>query len=119
MRVSWWTWLLGALPARNRVELALPTSDEERLHALLRSVSDVIAILEADGTIRYVSPAAERAWGCPAEDLLGTNVLDRTYTDDCGSAIQLLEDIRHRPGDTLVGEVRLRFQPEGLRDFEV
>jgi diguanylate cyclase (GGDEF)-like protein/PAS domain S-box-containing protein len=92
---------------------------EERLQALLRSVSDVIAILAADGTIRYVSPAVERAWGCSADELLGSNVLDRTYSEDCATAIQLLEDIRLRPGDTLVGELRLQHQSEGLRDFQV
>jgi diguanylate cyclase (GGDEF)-like protein/PAS domain S-box-containing protein len=127
--VPLWTWLVGALaggraaraeaPARRGVELALRSS-EERLQALLRSVSDVIAILEADGTIRYVSPAAERAWGCSAEGLLGTNVLDRTYSDDIGTATQLLKDIGDRPGDTRVGEMRLQHQlPGGWRDFEV
>jgi diguanylate cyclase (GGDEF)-like protein/PAS domain S-box-containing protein len=131
--VSLWTRLLGVLsaawclksralrddlPTRNRIELALRTS-EERLQALLRSVSDVIVMCEADGTIRYVSPAAERAWGCSAEELVGTNVLDRTHAEDHGRAVQLLEDVRRRPGDTLVGEVRLRHQPEGWRDFEV
>jgi PAS domain-containing protein len=77
-------------PTSHRVELAVRSS-EARLQALLRSVSDVIAILAADGTIRYVSPAAERAWGCSADELLGSNVLDRTYAEDCATAIQLLE----------------------------
>jgi len=133
VRVSPWTRLFGVLsgawtlasraarersPAGKRAERALRTS-EERLQALLRSVSDVIAILEGDGTIRYVSPAAERAWGCTSDELVGNNVLDRTYTEDCGKAIELLQDIRHRPGDTLVGELRLRHAPEGWHDFEV
>jgi diguanylate cyclase (GGDEF)-like protein/PAS domain S-box-containing protein len=130
--VRFWAWVVGALRAgwlgrrtgRDAngptpvVDLAVRTS-EARLQAMLRSVSDVIALLEADGTVRYVSPAVEGAWGCSEAEVIGHNVLDRTLAADFETAAQLLEDIHHRPGDTMVGEVRLRYQAGGWRDFEV
>src|SRR5215211_1026890 len=44
---------------------------EERFRALVQHASDVITILEVDGTIRYESPPIEKALGYRPEELVG------------------------------------------------
>jgi PAS domain S-box-containing protein len=47
---------------------------EEQLSALLDSAMDAVMVLDAAGGITRVNPAAERLFGCKAEDLLGENL---------------------------------------------
>jgi PAS domain S-box-containing protein len=49
---------------------------EEQLSALLGSAMDAIVVLDAAGIITRVNPAAERLFGCAAEDLAGENLRD-------------------------------------------
>ena len=43
---------------------------EARIQALVRNSHDVIAVLDRDGALKFASPAAERAFGRPVEQLL-------------------------------------------------
>src|ERR671911_2032056 len=52
---------------RKRTESALKES-EERFRSLVQYSSDIITVLEADGTVRYVSPAVERVTGYKPEE---------------------------------------------------
>jgi len=96
-----------------------PQAGEGRLQALLRSVSDTIVVLDPDGTILYISPAAEVAWGRAIADLLGSNALDRVHPEDLIAAGQLFAASCEQPSRTFVKELRLRHESEGWRDFEV
>jgi len=49
---------------------------EEQLAALLESAMDAVVVLDAGCSITRVNPAAEKLFGCPAEDLLGENFCD-------------------------------------------
>ncbi|MBL9172437.1 MAG: sigma 54-interacting transcriptional regulator, partial [Verrucomicrobiales bacterium] len=49
---------------------------EEELSALLESAMDAIVVLDDAGHITRVNPAAEKLFGCTAEDLLGEALLD-------------------------------------------
>ncbi len=49
---------------------------EEQLAALLGGAMDAIVVLDADGAVVRVNPAAERLFGCTAEDLLGERLHD-------------------------------------------
>ena len=106
------------LAERNRAEQALRASDE-RFRALIRSVSDVISILDADGSIRYASPAVEVMWGCSLESLLGKTVLQRVHPDDHEAMQTLLSDLLTQPNGTLTTVMRLRHGQDTWRDFEV
>jgi diguanylate cyclase (GGDEF)-like protein/PAS domain S-box-containing protein len=49
---------------------------EARYASLIKNASDVIMIVDLDGRLRFGSPAAERTFGIPPDDLVGRNLLD-------------------------------------------
>ncbi len=55
---------------------------EERFRALTQNSSDLITLLDADGTIRYQSLAIERILGYSSDELLGKNGLDYVHPKD-------------------------------------
>lgn len=55
---------------------------ESRWRAMTDNASDVIAVVDAEGVLRYVSPPVQRMLGVPPEELLGHDVIDRVHEDD-------------------------------------
>jgi len=66
--------------------------------SLLENAADVITVLEADGTVRYQSPAIEGVLGCPPEALVGTNLIDVVHPDDREWASAQFKRGLQRPG---------------------
>lgn len=106
------------LAERNRAERALRARDE-RFSAMIRSVSDVIAILNQDGMVSYASPAAETVWGVAVDALVGQSILERVHPDDCATMRNLLLDVHEQPGLTLTNYLRIRQGHDNWRMFEV
>ena len=55
---------------------------EARFASLVQHASDLITVLDADGTVIYQSPSVERVLGYSAEDIVGTpfdTLLDRSH----------------------------------------
>ena len=50
--------------------------------ALLDYTQDKIAVVDADGTFKYVNDAAERILGFESEALVGTNAWDYVHPED-------------------------------------
>jgi len=102
---------------RRHAEEELRTS-EQRFRALVQNASDIVLILEADGTIRYESPAAERILGYEPEERVGTHAFDHLHSDDLepvrGSFAELLE----KPGGRLSIEYRVNDKQGSWRHFE-
>ncbi|MEI6452284.1 MAG: PAS domain S-box protein, partial [Actinomycetes bacterium] len=69
------------ITAREHAEEALRQS-EERHREMIAGISDVIAIMAVDGTLRYKSPNIERHFGWLPEDLVGTNGWETVHPDD-------------------------------------
>jgi diguanylate cyclase (GGDEF)-like protein/PAS domain S-box-containing protein len=82
---------------RKKVERVIIES-EERFRSLVQYSSDIITILEADGTVRYVSPAVERVTGYKPEEQVGTNAFDSVHPDDREQALNTLAEVLKRPG---------------------
>jgi len=49
---------------------------EARYASLIKNAADVIVITDADGRLRFASPAAERTFAIHPDDLVGRNLLD-------------------------------------------
>ena len=52
---------------------------------LLAWASDVVCVLEADATVRYIGPACERLLGRPANTIVGGSALAHVHPDDAAS----------------------------------
>ena len=71
---------------------------EQRFRSLVQNSSDIITILEADGTVRYVSPAVERVMGYKPEEQVGTNAFGSVHPDDRYRALDTFAEVLKRPG---------------------
>ena len=58
-----------------------PQGDED-LRALLEYAQDIVTVIEADGTIAYVSPAVETVLGYDPQALVGEVAFDLIHPDD-------------------------------------
>jgi diguanylate cyclase (GGDEF)-like protein/PAS domain S-box-containing protein len=92
---------------------------EERFRALLRNTSDVIAILDPRGLVRYVSPTVESVWGLTPEQVEGLGIVDWVHADDRPRMHATLEAALEQPRATLTAEIRMRHADGSLRDFEM
>jgi PAS domain S-box-containing protein len=103
---------------RKEVEDALRQS-EERFRSLVQNASDIIVILEADGTIRYVSPAVTRVLGLQTEDVVGK--LAATFVDpvDRTKAMRIFAEAKTEPGIRPPVEFRLRHEDGAWRHLEI
>jgi PAS domain S-box-containing protein len=82
-------------------------SAEARFAALIRNTTDVIAILGADGSIRYVTETAQRIFGHSAEALIGRPLEELVSLDDRARLRSFLtRDLEH-PGATATFEAHV------------
>jgi PAS domain S-box-containing protein len=82
---------------------------EDRFASLIANASDVIMIVEADGALRFVSPACERTLGFKPEEVTGKNLLDVWAGQDGERLRALLTEIATTPSGT-VGPVELAIE---------
>lgn len=55
---------------------------EARFRSLVQQTSDIILLVDEDGTIRYASPAIERVLGYRPVTVVGTRIFDTVHPDD-------------------------------------
>jgi diguanylate cyclase (GGDEF)-like protein/PAS domain S-box-containing protein len=112
--------LRDELRERSLIEASLRES-ESRFKALIRNISNVIAVLNQDTTIRYVNEtAAKSLWGQTAEQLIGTPLLDRAHPDDLEIVTAVLKDAIRKPGENISAVIRMREgEADAWRYFDV
>jgi PAS domain S-box-containing protein len=79
----------------------------------------MITVLEADRTIRYVSPAVKRILGYRPEELIGTNAFDYVHPDDIEFVSNSFAEALEKPGVLPPIEFRLRTSDGSWRHMEV
>ncbi len=102
---------------RRRAEEALRES-EERFRALVQNASDIITVIDADGTVRYVSPAIERVLGYRPEEMIGNSAFDFLHPEDLEEARGIFAEILSEPGIHPPLEFRVAHKDGSWRYFE-
>ncbi len=91
---------------------------EGRLQALVRNSSDMIAIIDVRGMFTYVSPAAERLFGRPIDELLGGSPFPFIHPDDRDAVIATFTQAQDRPGEGDPVEFRVQLGDSTWRMLE-
>jgi PAS domain S-box-containing protein len=82
--------------------------ERQRYEALIENASDVVTILDADGTIRYESPSIERVLGYDPQDLVGENAFEYIHPEDRPAVVEEFEAAVADPDATPTVEYRFR-----------
>ncbi len=72
--------------------------DPATYYALTEYGTDLVTILERDGTVRFVSPSYERTLGYTPEAIVGTNGFGRVHPDDLGAVQAAFALALEQPG---------------------
>jgi cell cycle sensor histidine kinase DivJ len=97
---------LGA-EALVRASFWLLFAEEDRYRLLARNMTDVITRHGRNGTVLFVSPAAEPLFGAKVTDLLGHGLFDRVHVADRPAYLTALSDAATR-GESRSVEFRAR-----------
>lgn len=92
---------------------------EERFRALVQNASDLISVVTADGTVRYISTSLQRILGYDPSDWLGKKAFEFVYREDRTIAKNLLTEALSSKALNLTTQLRLQHASGRTRDFEV
>jgi len=102
---------------RRRMKQAL-SRGMEPLQILLEDSLDIVALLDAAGTVKYISPSVERVSGYEPGELTGRYIFDFIHPDDAESLLgDFLKGIKI-PGFTQKREFRYRHKDGSWRWLE-
>jgi PAS domain S-box-containing protein len=87
---------------------------------VVENSSEIVTIVDPDGTLRYANPAWERALGHDPEEAVGTmNVLDYVHPDDLSHVLEETEKALSEGGVvTNEAEYRCRHADDSWRWIE-
>jgi len=96
-----------------RTSFWLLYAEEDRYRLLARNMTDVITRHARNGTVQFVSPAAEPLFATKVEDLLGYGLFERVHVADRPTYLTALADCTSL-GESRSAEFRVRkATPEG------
>ena len=93
--------------SRRQAQQALRES-EKRFRSLTEHATDVITLLDADGSMRYHSPSVERLLGYAPESLHGKTLASQVHSEDTVEVERLLAECIGEPGVPVSAEFRFR-----------
>ncbi|HEX9992592.1 MAG TPA: PAS domain S-box protein [Acidimicrobiales bacterium] len=102
---------------RVAVEEAMRAS-EERFRALVQNSSDIVAVMDADGTVTYISPGITSVLGWEPDQALGRPAYQLGHPDDEATSRAKFERALANPGEVVVGEGRAMHRDGSWRWLE-
>jgi PAS domain S-box-containing protein len=108
---------IGVEEERKR-EATMWAQNEAKWRSLIQTSSNLITILEADGTIKYASPAIQGALGYKPKYLIGKNTFDLVHPDDVAKVQSQFKKFIKNPTGDLAIEFRFRHKDGSWRYIE-
>ncbi len=105
---------LGRAIERDRAEEALRRS-EDTFRSIIDNSSDIIAILNSDGTYRYCSPSIQHILGYDPRELIGQNAFDFVHPEDVMGVRQAFLENLKESGRSDHAEFRYRHRDGSWR----
>jgi len=93
---------------QKKIEQKKLKSQEDYFYHLIKNSSDLISIVEADGTIRYQSPSLERLFGYTPNEIVGRNIFEFFHPDQIPRLQKYFKEGIKKPGLAATVEYRLR-----------
>jgi PAS domain S-box-containing protein len=91
---------------------------EEHFRSLIENVSDLIAIVGPDWTLRYQSPSAARILGSGGDDLVGRPIWELVHPDDRFALGLMFQSVLATAGARGAREARFRHRDDTWRVLE-
>jgi PAS domain S-box-containing protein len=91
---------------------------QQRFQAFIEHSTDIITVLDADGTYKYQSPSSKRVLGYEPEEMVGDNAFDYVHPDDRDDIVERFGEAVSDPEMTPVVEYRLRHENGSWRWME-
>lgn len=92
---------------RKQAEAALRES-EAKFRSLIQNSSDLILLLDQNGTIQYASPSHERILGYEPTELIGSKAFQFIHSEDIENAQQAFNQLKQTASIPLSKEFRVR-----------
>ncbi|MEM8531413.1 MAG: ATP-binding protein [Chloroflexota bacterium] len=96
----------------------LSRDNESRFVSLVQNASDIIAIVDADSTIRYITPSTIATYGYTPEELTGTLASALVHPADHPRLSAVFATIREKPATVEPFTCRIRHQNGSWLDIE-
>lgn len=92
---------------------------EAHFRSLVQNAADIISVVDADGTVRYMSPSHQRLLGYDKTEVIGGHTLDRVHTDDRMKLEQVWADLLALPDASRTVELRAQCKDGSWRILDV
>ncbi|GAA0545128.1 PAS domain S-box protein [Halorubrum ejinorense] len=84
-----------------------PRRQQRRTERFVEESTDVVTIVDTDGTVEYASGSADRVLGYDRDDLVGTNLFDYLHPESREDAMETFFDGVDDPGADIQAEWRI------------
>jgi PAS domain S-box-containing protein len=104
--------------SEQRKALEAVRRSEERFRALVEDAMSLTTVLDAGGTVLYLSPSSERVLGYKPEERLGKSMFDIIHPDDASAVREVIARGSKTPGAFATLECRVRHKDGSWRYLE-
>jgi PAS domain S-box-containing protein len=107
-----------ALEAADLAERLVDERSEQRFGAMIRNSSDIVLVVRADGTVRFLSPSVTRVLGWDAGELLDQHITVLIHPDDASIVTSALATALTTAGSDGPFQCRWRHTDTSWRHLE-
>src|SRR5262249_10022768 len=94
-------------------------ANEKKFRLLIQNISEIVALIDTTGVVRFVSPQTERVLGTPAIEFMGHDVFDFVHPEERARAHEEFAKTICEPGEGVPSMLRFREASGKWVPFEV